>query len=96
MHKQAPYSLALTSRQVGWHLGFSLSQTLFTSIYIDRILWPEPRTLEKAQFDPSRTPLEGLPLVQLVLRSYCLATVKACFYVHSMVSSQHYYEVREV
>src|SRR5271170_8333179 len=86
---------ALTFRQVGWHLGFSLSQTLFTSIYIDRILWPEPRTLDKAQFHPTRNPIEGLPLVQLVLRSYCLATIKACFYVHSMVSGQHYYEVRK-
>ena len=78
--------------EVGWHLGFSLSQTLFTSIYIDRILWPEPRTLEKTQFHLTRTPLEGLPLVQLVLRSYCLATIKACYYVHSVVSGQHYYE----
>ena len=78
--------------EVGWHLGFSLSQTLFTSIHIDRVLWPEPRTLEMAQFRLDRSPLEGLPLIQLVLRSYCLGTIKACFYVHSMVAGQHYYE----
>ena len=78
--------------EVGWHLGFSLSQTLFTSIYIDRILWPEPRTLEQAQFPLDRSPLSGSPLVQLLLRSYCLATIKASYYVHSMVAGQHYYE----
>ncbi|KAI5290811.1 hypothetical protein KEM54_000372 [Ascosphaera aggregata] len=43
----------LVIRQAAWHMGRSISQTLFTSIYIDRILWPVPRSLESARFDRS-------------------------------------------
>ncbi len=76
-------------------MGYPLSQTLFTSIYINRLLWPEPASLEEAQFRPNTRPSEELPLVQTVLRAYCFGTIKACDFVHSMVSDQHYYEVRE-
>ncbi|KAI2788019.1 hypothetical protein POX_f08402 [Penicillium oxalicum] len=79
----------LLCHEMAWHMGHPLSQTLFTSIYIDKLLWPTPKTLEEAQFDraPSKYPLVGL-----VLRAYCLALVKACDYVHARVASEYYYE----
>jgi hypothetical protein len=76
--------------QVAWHKGHPLSQTLFTSIYLDRLLWPVPRTMEDARFD--RVPSDS-PLVSLVLRAYCLALVKACDLVHARVATEYYYEV---
>ncbi|KAK9855574.1 NatC N(alpha)-terminal acetyltransferase [Penicillium brevicompactum] len=74
---------------VAWHKGHPLSQTLFTSIYLDRLLWPVPRTIEDARFD--RVPSES-PLVSLVLRAYCLSLVKACDLVHARVATEYYYE----
>ncbi|KAJ5861262.1 uncharacterized protein N7529_008572 [Penicillium soppii] len=79
----------LLCHEVAWHKGHPLSQTLFTSIYLDRLLWPVPRTIEDARFD--RIPSES-PLVSLVLRAYCLALVKACDIVHVRVSTEYYYE----
>jgi hypothetical protein len=75
-------------------MGHPLSQTLFTSIYLDRLLWPVPRVLEQAWFsrerrDPDREP----KLVSTVLRAYCLALIKACHRVHTRVNSEYFYEV---
>lgn len=36
--------------EMSWHQGYPLSQTLFVSVHIDRLLWPEPRTLDEAYF----------------------------------------------
>ncbi|KAH7058945.1 Mak10 subunit, NatC N-terminal acetyltransferase-domain-containing protein [Macrophomina phaseolina] len=36
--------------EMAWHQGYPLSQTLFVSVHIDRLLWPEPRTLDEAYF----------------------------------------------
>jgi hypothetical protein len=90
-------------------MGHPLSQTVFTSIYIDRLLWPVPATLEEAQFD--RRKRQGADsekasgdeeaggggkagiLVDLVLRAYCLALIKACDRVNSRVSAEYFFEV---
>ncbi|CEJ61189.1 Putative Amino-acid N-acetyltransferase subunit Mak10 [Penicillium brasilianum] len=79
----------LLCHEMAWHMGHPLSQTLFTSIYIDKLLWPAPRTMEDARFD--RVPSEN-PLVGLVLRTYCLALIKACDFVHARVASEYFYE----
>lgn len=71
-------------------MGHPLSQTLFTSIYIDRLLWPVPRTMEDARFD--RVPSES-SLVSIVFRAYCLGLIKACDFVHSRVAAEYYFEV---
>lgn len=71
-------------------MGHPLSQTLFTSIYIDRMLWPVPRTIEEARFD--RVPSDS-PLVSVVFRAYCLGLVKACDLVHERVAAEYFYEV---
>lgn len=90
-------------------MGYSPSQTLFTSIYLERLLWPVPASLEEAQFDQrgknggpkpnitlggSKSESGGRPkLISMVLRSYCLALIKTCDLVHATVSFEYYYEV---
>jgi hypothetical protein len=82
---------------MAWHMGHPLSQTLFTSLYLDKLLWPVPKTIEEAHFGRPHLPVnEDTPeLVHLVLRAYCLALVKCCDFVHARVSTEYYYEVRE-
>ncbi|KAF2731433.1 Mak10-domain-containing protein [Polyplosphaeria fusca] len=79
--------------EMAWHTGYPLSQTLFTSVYIDRLLWPEPRTLEQAQFYRGPIPDERRPGLMLeVLRSYCLALVKCCDFVIAKITGRDYFE----
>ena len=76
-------------------MGHPLSQTLFTSLYIDRLLWPEPKTLDQAAFDRHCSQPETTnPLVHLVLRAYCLGLIKTCDVVHQIISKESFYEVR--
>ncbi|EQL28365.1 hypothetical protein BDFG_08884 [Blastomyces dermatitidis ATCC 26199] len=104
----------LLSHEVAWHSGHPLPQTLFTSIYLDRMLWPVPKSLEEARFDRSASKqqansdhrseeerqgkAEGCSegqwdeLVNLVLRAYCLALIKACDRVNYKVSSEYFHE----
>ncbi|KAJ5745259.1 hypothetical protein N7520_010441 [Penicillium odoratum] len=79
----------LLCHEMAWHMGHPLSQTLFTSIYLDKLLWPVPKSMQDARFD--RVPSES-PLVSIVLRAYCLAMVKACDFVHARVAVEYYYE----
>lgn len=77
--------------QVAWLMGYPLSQTLFTSIHIDRLLWPDPKSLDESTFIRGRA-LTELSLSHKVLRAYCLLLIKICDCVLSIVTSQHYYE----
>lgn len=79
--------------EAAWHMGHPLSQTLFTSLYIERLLWPEPKTLEEAQFSRGPRAADRNSLLLQALRSYCIATVKASYFVHSMITRENYYEV---
>ncbi|KAL4896886.1 Mak10 subunit, NatC N-terminal acetyltransferase-domain-containing protein [Aspergillus ambiguus] len=84
----------LLCHEMAWHMGHPLSQTLFTSLYLDKLLWPVPKSLEEAHFGrphPAGSE-ETLELVQLVLRAYCLALVKCCDFVHARISTEYYYE----
>ena len=78
---------------MAWHQGYPLSQTVLSSVYIDKLLWPEPRSLQDANFDRR---LQGTAtenkLVHIVLRAYCVAVVKCCDYVLYKITSEHYYE----
>jgi hypothetical protein len=83
----------LLCHEMAWHTGYPLSQTLFTSVYIDKLLWPETRTLEQAQFyrgDIADAQRPG-PLLQ-VLRAYCLALIKGCDFVIAKITTRDYYE----
>ncbi|KAF2788904.1 amino-acid N-acetyltransferas-like protein subunit Mak10 [Melanomma pulvis-pyrius CBS 109.77] len=79
--------------EMAWHTGYPLSQTLFTSVYIDKLLWPEPKTVEEAQFYRGDLPAGRRPGVLLeVLRAYCLALVKCCDFVIAKITGRDYFE----
>ncbi|KAF2016745.1 Mak10-domain-containing protein [Aaosphaeria arxii CBS 175.79] len=83
----------LLCHEMAWHTGYPLSQTLFTSVYIDNLLWPEPKTLAQAQFYRGSIPDERRPGVLLeALRAYCLAVIKCCDYVIAKVTGRDYFE----
>jgi hypothetical protein len=77
--------------EMAWHTGYPLSQTLFTS---DKLLWPEPKTLEQSQFFPNGESAHGPSAQALlqVLRAYCLALIKGCDYVIAKITSRDYFE----
>ncbi|KAI5306498.1 nicotinamide n-methyltransferase [Ascosphaera pollenicola] len=54
----------LLCHEAAWHMGHSIAQTIFTSIYVDRILWPVPQSFESARFDrPVKGRHTGYPSV---------------------------------
>ncbi|MCJ1385491.1 N-alpha-acetyltransferase 35 NatC auxiliary subunit [Xylographa soralifera] len=82
----------LLCAEVAWYMGHHLSQTLFSSLYIDRLLWPEPKSLDQATFHRNGTaPLDNV-MLHVVLRAYCLGLIKTCYFVHKKIVSETYYE----
>ncbi|PSN68170.1 Mak10-domain-containing protein [Corynespora cassiicola Philippines] len=83
----------LLCHEMSWHTGYPLSQNLFTSLYIDKLLWPEPKTLEQAQFYRGDITDERRPGPLLeVLRAYCLALIKGCDFVIAKVTGRDFFE----
>ncbi|KAL8950532.1 MAG: hypothetical protein Q9222_003442 [Ikaeria aurantiellina] len=78
--------------EMAWHMGHPLSQTLFTSYHIDRLLSPEPKTLGEAQFNRQNIPEPQSNILHTVFRAYCLAVIKFCYFVHQKIGNEHYYE----
>lgn len=83
---------------MAWHMGSALSQTLFTCLYIDRLLSSSPKTLKEATFINSTgvgigTDTKERQLLENVLRPYCLALVKCCYCVNQQILMEHIYEV---
>lgn len=78
---------------MAWHLGYPLSQTLFTSVYVEALLMPDPRSILEAQFvrDPHDESHKH-PMLK-ILRAYCMGMLKACGYVNERIRSEHFYEV---
>lgn len=74
-------------------MGHPLSQTIFTSLYIDRVLSPYPTTLDHTIFDRSEACSSDEPLMLQILRAYCVGLIKTCDYVNNRVKSEHFYEV---
>lgn len=74
-------------------MGYPLSQTLFTSVHIEALLWPDPSNLHDAQFSRDPHVISANPNLHILFRSYCLGLIKSCDLVLAMVTSQHYYEV---
>ncbi|MCJ1399551.1 hypothetical protein MMC11_002753 [Xylographa trunciseda] len=82
----------LLCAEVAWYMGHHLSQTLFSSLYIDRILWPEPKGLEQATFHRNDKPPSDNVMLHVVLRAFCLGLLKTCYFVHKQIVSETYYE----
>ncbi|KAK1832761.1 N-alpha-acetyltransferase 35, NatC auxiliary subunit [Podospora conica] len=78
--------------EMAWHLGYPLSQTLLTSVYIEAMLIPSPNNIHEAHFirDPNSAAAQD-PMAT-VLRAYCLGLLKACWYVNESISNEHFYE----
>lgn len=75
-------------------MGYPLSQTLFTSVYLEAIMMPRPERLRDAHFTRDvNDNVHKDPMLQ-VLRAYCLGLLKACWYVNERIKFEHYYEVR--
>ncbi|GKT56921.1 amino-acid N-acetyltransferase subunit [Colletotrichum tofieldiae] len=66
-------------------------ETVFTSVYVESILMPNPATIDDAHFirDANGTPPSPM---HAVLRAYCLGLLKTCGNVNERIKNEHYYE----
>ncbi|KAI1381094.1 Mak10-domain-containing protein [Hypoxylon crocopeplum] len=78
--------------EMAWHLGYPLSQTLFTSVYVESLVKPRPTNIDQADFTRDARSREKQPTLLFVLRAYCLGLLKACCYVNELVKDELYYE----
>ncbi len=78
---------------MAWHMGHPLAQTIFTSLYIDKLLSPTPLDIEQTYFDKREGAVSEESLALRVLRAYCLGLIKTCCFVNMRVKEEHYYEV---
>lgn len=85
--------MCLLPLQMAWHLGYPLSQTLFTSLYLEGIAMPPPQNIDDAYFTRVRDDFCHSDPMLRVLRAYCLGLLKACWYVNERIKFEHYYEV---
>ncbi|KAH7370528.1 amino-acid N-acetyltransferase-like protein subunit Mak10 [Rhexocercosporidium sp. MPI-PUGE-AT-0058] len=81
----------LLCHEMAWHMGHPLAQTIFTSLYIDRILSPCPLSINQTFFDRSESCTDEVVTLQ-ILRAYCLGLIKTCCFVNNRVKSEHTYE----
>lgn len=84
----------LLCMEIAWHGGYPLSQTVFASLHIDRLLSPDnrhPYTFRHGEDLPA-SDSQKAQLVHLVLRAYCIALVKCCQQVLQMIQSHNFYE----
>ena len=81
---------------MAWHLGYPLSQTLFTSVYIEKMLQPTPETVEAADFIRDRPAGSRPDPMHGALKAYCLGLLKACGYVNDRIKYEHSYEVKSL
>lgn len=73
--------------EMAWHEGYPLSQTLFTSHYIDTLLTHESKNIDQIQFDRDfkyasggSEARRGNDVLHVVLRAYCIGLIKCCDY----------------
>lgn len=78
---------------MAWHLGYPLSQTLFTSVYVEKLQHPNPTTISDADFIRGRAADLTRDPMHTVLRAYCLGLLKTCYFVNERIKSEHIYEV---
>lgn len=80
--------------EIIWLDGYPLSQTIYTSLHIDRLLSPDK--VHKDSFYTGRqippTSSNEDFLVHDILRAYCIALVKCCQLALHLVQSQNFYE----
>ncbi|KAK4187605.1 putative mak10 subunit [Podospora australis] len=82
----------LLSLEMAWYLGYPLSQTILTNVYVEGILRPSPETPEEADFIRDGSDAWTRDPMHRILRAYCLALLKSCWYVNDRIKYEHYYE----
>lgn len=85
----------LSCLEVAWLNGYPLSQTIFTSLHLDRLLAPDnkyPYTLTYGEPVDVEKLMTGEGLTHIVLRAYCIALAKCCGVVLQLIQSQNFYE----
>lgn len=75
---------------MAWQMGHPLSQTVFTSQYVEDILVKNPQSLISTRFGRETG---DEPFTIKVLRAYCIGLIKTCSLVNSRIKTEHYYEV---
>ncbi|KAF7186545.1 N-alpha-acetyltransferase 35, NatC auxiliary subunit [Pseudocercospora fuligena] len=73
-----------------FHAGYPLSQNVFTSLHIFRLIDPENRN--PYPFDFGHNVGNKQPLVHTVLHAYCIAALKCCDLALRCIQSQIYFE----
>ncbi|TQW00510.1 hypothetical protein V2A60_001589 [Cordyceps javanica] len=82
----------LICHEISWHLGYPLSQTLFTSVYVEALSMPDPANIGEARFVRSGTSESSPEPILEILRAYCLGMLKGCSFVNERIKMEHYYE----
>ena len=77
--------------EMAWHQGYPLSQTIFASHYIDKIINSAGVDIATARFRLNN-PSSKDYLVDLALHAYCLSLIKTCDLVIQKINSTHFYE----
>ncbi|KAI0872775.1 Mak10-domain-containing protein [Hypoxylon argillaceum] len=78
--------------EIAWHLGYPLSQTILTSVYVEALMNPHPATIDEVNFTRTPPGPPGEPSLKFVLRAYCAGLLKACFFVNECMKEELYYE----
>ncbi|KAI1496275.1 Mak10 subunit, NatC N-terminal acetyltransferase-domain-containing protein [Biscogniauxia marginata] len=78
--------------EMAWHLGYPLSQTLLTSVYVEALMNPRPTSIDDANFTRDPESRDKQPVLLFVLRAYCIGMLKACYLVNELVKDELFYE----
>ncbi|KAI0156424.1 Mak10-domain-containing protein [Xylariaceae sp. FL1272] len=78
--------------EMAWHLGYPLSQTLLTSVYVEAMMNPHPRTIDEVDFTRGPPDLADSTSLMFVLRAYCAGMLRTCAFVNDIVKEELYYE----
>nr|POF11455.1 n-alpha-acetyltransferase 35, natc auxiliary subunit [Quercus suber] len=80
--------------EIIWHEGYPLSQTVFSSLYVDRLLNPDnayPYTFNISGISQSEQSTD-IYLIHKVLRAFCIGQIKSCQLALYTIQSQSFYE----
>ncbi|CAG8575659.1 7898_t:CDS:2 [Diversispora eburnea] len=78
--------------EMSWHSGHSLSQTLFTCMYLLRAMELEPELFSNNSSDDINQNSIPIEFVILILKSYVLGIAKCCQLVWDEMTKGHVYE----
>ena len=81
--------------EIAWLDGYPLSQTVFTSLHIDRLLNPIFEDQYTSAFKTGQRPAgvtKELDTVHMALLAYCVGLIKCCDEALNLIQSQNFYE----